>query len=80
MDQLDLWSHAPTAPDASTAQLARTSTLSLERPRSSKARVVLDPELVPEPRHDPRLVRLQTRAVEFVKQARAGATRKAYSN
>jgi site-specific recombinase XerD len=82
MDQLDLWSHVSNSPDSPKVQRARTTTPALESTRSSTAGllVVLDPELARELHQDPELMRLQTRAQEFAQQARAGATRKAYSN
>lgn len=50
------------------------------RERTASSMATLDPELTPELHQDPELVRLQARALEFVQQARAGATRKAYNN
>ncbi len=82
MDQLDLFHHASFAADGPTARRrARASTAAAEHTRSSGTPVVvLEHDLVPGLHQDPDLARLQTRALEFVRQARAGATRKAYSN
>jgi site-specific recombinase XerD len=81
LDQLDLWSQASTEREGTTAQPAHTSMPARERARSSTARVVaLDPELVPDVPHDAELLRLRARVRDFVRQAKADATHKAYAS
>lgn len=81
MHQLEMWNHAP-AQSAATRQ-APVNSVQLKR---STARVrmhpvaPLDPQLVPEIPPDAELVRLQEAVGEFIQQARADSTRKAYSN
>ena len=81
MHQLDLWNHAAPATAAPSVRRPRVATPRLTSgmaPEPLAPTVCLDPELVPEVPHDPELLRLRARAGEFVRQARAGTTRKAY--
>jgi integrase len=82
MHQLELWTHAPAASAAASVRQVRVATAQLQRGMSrppSAAPVQLDPRLVPELPYDPELLRLQEAVGEFVRQARADATRKAYT-
>lgn len=84
MHQLDLWTYAAPTPAPPSVHSVRAAEVRLvQRTYVSAASVAvimnLDPQLVPEAPHAAELAQLQAAVTEFVQQARADATRKAYN-
>lgn len=81
MHQLELWKASTPAPVPRVRRLRVVTLRSRCEPRApaSEPTVALDPVVVQEQPRDAELKRLQVVVAEFVRQARADATRKAYS-
>ena len=81
MHQLDLWTHASQSATEPSRRAGREGGVrTASGPRSIVREVMtLDPQLSPEVHSDAALLRLRAAVATFVQQARADATRKAYT-